>query len=135
LGCKVSSTRPVILPLLNMSLSRSVQFQDDRLVFLGNGSAESKITLSSGYFKLITAAYQQKAGSENVKLRVSLDGKVLTTFSVSNVLTDDIYMYMVSFSVKNGEHKLKFEFTNDYYKPPEDRNLYITDVILMQLTL
>jgi hypothetical protein len=53
---------------------------------------------------------------------VSIDGKKIKDISLSR---PGWRVLRLEADVTQGEHKVGLSFTNDYYNPPEDRNLKI----------
>lgn len=87
----------------------------------------------SGKYVLRFRAFSQQAGTEPAKLDLKLDGKLLKTFDIRPVESDNdgrkSFEYITS--VPNGKHKISLAFTNDFYDPKakdekqRDRNLII----------
>jgi hypothetical protein len=42
--------------------------------------------------------------------------------------------YVIEGNVSAGIHKVAIAFTNDYYNPPEDRNLYVDSIFISSST-
>lgn len=102
--------------------------QDGRISFLSNGKATGKVTMEKATAAtLVFTAYQQKAGSQDAVAIISVNGSQVSRQTVSNTYPKT---YSVKVSLAKGENTITFEFANDYYKQPEDRNLYIDDCFI-----
>ena len=58
---------------------------------------------------------------------VQLDGRSVGTIELKS---DDWRPYTLDAEVSQGEHEIKLVFTNDEYRPPEDRNLFIQKLLI-----
>lgn len=95
----------------------------ETISFLSNGKATSEFTLpKDADCQIIFTAWQSKAGTENAICKISVDGKEIIKKPVENVSPKTL---TAKARLSKGSHKITFEFTNDYYKLPEDRNLHI----------
>jgi hypothetical protein len=102
--------------------------QDGRLTFLSNGKATGKVSIDKATkATLVFSAYQQKAGTEDAVAIIAVNGLQITKQKVSNTYPKT---YTLQMPLKKGENTISFEFANDYYKQPEDRNLYIGDCFI-----
>ncbi len=112
-----------ILTLSNWATQGNVSASLESISFLGNGKATSGFTLpKDADCQIIFTAWQTKAGTENAICKISVDGKEIIKKPVENVSPK---ILGVKAKLSKGAHKITFEFTNDYYKLPEDRNLHI----------
>jgi hypothetical protein len=82
----------------------------------------------TGGYELLIEAAGTKAADEYPKVAVSLDGKRLSTIQLTS---DRWQYYTVQAQIAAGGHKLRLQFTNDYYKPPEDRNLKLGRLVIV----
>lgn len=95
----------------------------ENISFLGNGKATTEFMLpKDADCQIIFTAWQSKAGTENAICKISIDGKEIVKNPVENVSPKTL---TAKAKLSKGSHKITFEFTNDYYKLPEDRNLHI----------
>lgn len=82
-----------------------------------------------GKYALRFRAFGQQAGSEAPKLDLKLDGKVLKTFSIVPVESDNDGRKSFEFmaQVPGGQHKISLAYTNDFYEAStkSDRNVVI----------
>ncbi len=68
-------------------------------------------------------AWADMAKGEGAILEFLIDRKFKARVEVRNP-----GVYEVAFFVEKGTHEVGIAFTNDYYKPPEDRNLYVDKI-------
>lgn len=98
--------------------------------FTGLGFFETHLTRYSAISKnnstLNIRAYGTKGDGIYPQMDILVDDKKVKSFSTNGNLTD--YSYTHPFSI-NAE-QIKVRFSNDYYQPPEDRNLYIDRITL-----
>lgn len=130
---------------------RPVVFDPARMIYISQssngGDAASLPTTNSeagaeydfpkdADYILRVVAYQDKAGTENAKMRMNLDGKEIAQFEVKNIKRMPS-PYLIRQHVKAGKHRLSCVFLNDYYDDSEpnnprkrnrDRNLYLKTV-------
>ncbi|MCA2978278.1 MAG: DUF1592 domain-containing protein [Myxococcaceae bacterium] len=90
-----------------------------------NGSVSSMVTFgTTARYTFRVQAAQTRAGSEAATMVLSLDGRALGSFSVTATQASPA-TYSVSADVSAGPHRVAVEFTNDFYEPPNDRNLLV----------
>jgi hypothetical protein len=90
-----------------------------------NGSVSSMVSFTStARYTLRVQAAQTQAGAEAATMVLSLDGRVLGTFSVTGTEAAPA-TYTASADVTAGPHRVTVEFTNDFYERPNDRNLLV----------
>ena len=112
-----------ILSLSNWTTQGNVSASLESISFLGNGKATSGFILpKDADCQIIFTAWQSKAGTENAICKISVDGKEIVKKPIENVSPK---ILGAKAKLSKGAHKITFEFTNDYYKLPEDRNLHI----------
>ena len=58
---------------------------------------------------------------------MQLDGKLAGTIELKS---DGWRPYTLDAEVPQGENEIKLVFTNDEYRPPEDRNLFIQKLVI-----
>ncbi len=95
------------------------------LLLFSTGVATKEVKLTApGNYRVRVLARGQLAGPEAPKMEVSLDGKVLDTFTVSDTKTRS---FEVMTSIPDGKHQIGVNFTNDYYnaQTKSDRNLLV----------
>ena len=87
----------------------------------------------SADYLLRSIAYQDKAGPEDAKMQMKLDGKEVAMIDVKAQKRSP-QPYMVGVTVPAGKHRFSCVFTNDFYDPGDpknknnrarDRNLYL----------
>ena len=62
------------------------------------------------------------AGGAWPKMEIRIDQTVVGSVTVDS---SEWTLYTIETDVTSGIHEIAVAFTNDYYKPPEDRNLYV----------
>ncbi|MGD0090415.1 MAG: carbohydrate-binding domain-containing protein, partial [Planctomycetota bacterium] len=88
-----------------------------------NGYVTTRLTFATGgkyTFELVASG----SPVQNIYpiVDVQLDGKLVSTIELKS---DASRTYPLTTEVSPGEHEIKLVYTNDEYRPPEDRNLYI----------
>jgi mono/diheme cytochrome c family protein len=100
------------------------------LLLFSTGVATKEVKLTApGNYRVRVKARGQLAGDQPPKLEVSLDGKVLDTFTVSDTKARS---FEVMANIPDGKHQVGVNFTNDYYnaQTKADRNLLIDSLEL-----
>ncbi|MBN1609788.1 MAG: S8 family serine peptidase [Polyangiaceae bacterium] len=93
-----------------------------------NGYAAFNHTFEGGTTQLRVRAAGQYAGGAWPNMRVTVAGaQVFQTAVQSSSWTD----YTFSFQAPVGQAQVRVNFTNDYYSPPEDRNLLLDKVTVV----
>ena len=93
-----------------------------------NGYAAFEHTFAGGAAELIVSASGTYAGGEWPNMTVTINGaQVYQTTVESDSWTD----YTVAFDAPAGTAEVRVNFTNDYYNPPEDRNLLLDKVTVV----
>jgi hypothetical protein len=105
---------------------------EEKLFFYTNGAAEAKVKVpKDGEYELVIKASGDKALKEGAKFKVEVEGKQV---GKETETTDEQKEYKFPVTLKEGEHKLSIEFTNDVFKDGEyDRNLYVHSVTLKKV--
>jgi hypothetical protein len=77
-----------------------------------------------GEYELSSRAWSTPAGPEPARMEMILDGRSLQIFDVSQVeASPGIFVHRTRLTA--GGHTLTVGFINDYYEPPDDRNLLV----------
>jgi hypothetical protein len=92
-----------------------------------NGYIESSVSFpSAGGYRFDVSAYgSYAAGWPNMELRI--DG---TAVGSATVNSGSSATYTIQANVPSGAHRVTIAFTNDYYAPPDDRNLYVIQTVI-----
>ena len=99
----------------------------DRIALYTNGYLETEIELEeAGRYHLGLLARGTPAAGEFPAVRVQLDGETLGVITVG----EEKKIYHLTAELPSGRHLLRLEFFNDYYAPPEDRNLYFYGLLI-----
>lgn len=98
----------------------------------GNGYIEETVQFpSTGLYQFDIKARGSVANNvwPNMELRIDQSTKTNFTFNAINWTS-----YTAQVNVTQGSHKVAFAFTNDFYFPPADRNLYVDKVTITKVT-
>ncbi len=82
---------------------------------------------AGGPYTLVVVARGSPAAGAWPLLEVSLDGRRLLRSAVS---TTNWASFTHTAEMQPGRHELEIAFLNDYWRPPEDRNLYVDSVTI-----
>ncbi|MCX7973840.1 MAG: O-antigen ligase family protein [Candidatus Aminicenantes bacterium] len=101
------------------------------LILASYGSAELSLKIEQDCFVRLQLR-GQKAFNLGPLLNIYLDGQLVVKTLLES--EDDEYVYL-PFLLVSGQHKIKVEFTNDFYSPSlgQDRNLYLGQVELLKI--
>ena len=128
---KEDKADPSVIPARRFKITKEgVSKADGILTFFSEGIVSATVDCVPGNeYELKARAWQDKAGTEDSKALVSLDGKEIATLLVSKV-HDDPQTISCRFKATKAKHELTLAFTNDFYdeKKKADRNLYLTKV-------
>jgi hypothetical protein len=103
----------------------------DRIALYANGYLETEIELEeAGRYHIGLLAQGTPAAGEFPAVRVQLGGETLGVVTVG----EEKKIYHLSAELPSGRHLLGLEFFNDYYAPPEDRNLYFYGLFIAPAT-
>lgn len=94
-----------------------------------NGYAAFSHTFSGGQQQLVVRASGQN-GNGWPNLQVRVNGTIIGNQTVSTTSWTD---YAFSFNAPVGNAEVRIYFTNDYYQPPVDRNLFIDKVTVVNV--
>lgn len=90
-----------------------------------NGTISSQVNfVTTGRYTFRVRAAQTAAGPDAANMVLTLDGRQLASFTVT-ALQAAPGTYTVDADVMQGSHRVEVEFTNDFYMPPDDRNLLV----------
>ena len=93
-----------------------------------NGYVAAPVSFpASGEYELTIVARGDFAGGAWPRLEVRIDQRVLGAVTVD---TSSWRTVTVRGTVTAGSHEVALAFTNDYYSPPADRNLYVDQVTI-----
>ncbi len=90
-----------------------------------NGQLSATVQVAiEGEYALSARAWGQQAGSEPARMELTIDGVSLATFDVPNVSAGP-GIFSRRAHLTAGAHTFDVAFVNDYYAPPDDRNLFV----------
>jgi len=93
-----------------------------------NGNIADDVNFSmEGTYTLEVTAKGNFAGGAWPIMEVWIDQTVVETFTVDS---SSWAVYTIEVYVTSGTHEVAIAFTNDYYTPPQDRNLYVDKVTI-----
>jgi len=81
----------------------------------------------AGRCRFTLVAKGTKAGGAYPKVELFIDGLSIGTV---DLLSDDWHRVSLEADVERGEHALRVKFTNDFYDPPDDRNMQLDRVVI-----
>ena len=98
------------------------------LNFGSAGAADGDLRVTrAGEYDISLVARGTSAAGEYPLVEVSLDGSVV---GIASAASESYAPRPVGrASLAEGVHKLRLRFTNDFYQPPEDRNVWIDKVV------
>ena len=102
--------------------------RDDIIIMIGNGAIETKkIQFEKSEYEIKIISRGSKALGETAQLRVYVGISPIDDFFTSTEYKEKIIIYK---SNKKTLHRLRIEFTNDFYDPEKklDRNAYIKSI-------
>jgi hypothetical protein len=79
---------------------------------------------SDGTYDVRARVWGQQAGPEPVKAGMMVAGQDLGTFDVPNTSADPLVISK-QVELSSGSKVVTVSFLNDYYSPPDDRNMYV----------
>lgn len=90
-----------------------------------NGTISSQVNfVTTGRYTFRVRAAQTAAGPDAANMVLTLDGRQIGTFAVTGTQAAP-GTYSAQADVTQGSHRVEVEFTNDFYMPPDDRNLLV----------
>ena len=90
-----------------------------------NGDISATFSLpSDGTYDVRARVWGTQAGSEPVKMSMMVGGTDLGTYDVPNTSADPLIVSKQT-QLGSGSKVVTVSFLNDFYEPPNDRNLYI----------
>jgi hypothetical protein len=93
--------------------------------FNRNGSASIPVAIATaGKYRIAARAGETHAGPDYAKLQLSIAGIAIAPIAVTAPRAMP-GVYTVDVALPAGAHTLQVAFTNDFYEPPADRNLWI----------
>ncbi|MEI9476672.1 MAG: carbohydrate-binding domain-containing protein [Deltaproteobacteria bacterium] len=81
----------------------------------------------SGKYSFIVTAFGSAAAGLWPKMEIRIDQSTIDSVRVNSGTWGT---YVIEGNIPAGIHKVAIAFTNDYYNPPEDRNLYVDSLFI-----
>ena len=91
---------------------------------VSNGEVGTSVDLSEGDYIISARVWGQQAGPDNAQAALLVGGVTLDTFDVP-ADQNNPQVITVTAPMTAGTQMVSVAFLNDYYMPPDDRNLYI----------
>jgi hypothetical protein len=106
---------------------------ESRAFFYTNGLGEVTVKVpADGDYQIIVTASCNAALGQNAKFNLKVDGAQVG--AETQLKSEDAKDYAFTASLKEGDHKIGTEFTNDMYKEGEyDLNFYLNGLQLVRL--
>jgi hypothetical protein len=82
---------------------------------------------SSGTYQISVDAYGSICQGVWPQMEIRVDGAAMSVLTVPSA---SVVRYSVNVAVTAGSHKVEAAFLNDCYAPPEDRNLYVKQILV-----
>lgn len=92
-----------------------------------NGYISFWHTFGGGTEEMTVRAAGAQAGGSWPIMRIDVNGTPVRWFFVTDTTWQD---YNFTFASTPGTYEVRINFINDYYNPPEDRNLYVDKAVL-----
>ncbi len=110
---------------------KNAQTDGQQLTFFTDGSATQDIRIpEDGRYGISVTAKGDPAAGLWPLMEVAVDGEVADVLSVPSRK----WMTLTApCELKRGAHTLKLSFINDFYAPPEDRNLHVKQVAVVRM--
>ncbi len=90
-----------------------------------NGDIDASFSLpSDGKYEVRAQVWATQAGPDPAKMSMRIGAKDLGTFDVPNVKANPLIVSAQA-DVTSGSKIVTVSFLNDFYQPPDDRNLYV----------
>ena len=101
----------------------------DGWALYSSGALESPVQLPvTGTYELRVVARGDYAGAQWPQLELRINGSAIATTTVDSASWKT---FTVTRSLASGTYQLGIVFTNDYYSPPQDRNLYVDKLVIV----
>ncbi|RLJ02566.1 MAG: hypothetical protein DRP08_04485, partial [Candidatus Aenigmatarchaeota archaeon] len=129
LGVKLSLIENYIILGRDLKVNAQLYSIGNELILYTNGYAEATVTIQNdGEYMIGVVAKGTEARGEHPLIKLYVDDENIGQI---NILNNTYMLYSIQTWMNRGEHRIRIEFVNDYYDPPEDRNLYILALIIM----
>jgi hypothetical protein len=93
-----------------------------------DGSVEGSVSFpSTDAYTFEATAYGEAAFGTWPTMELLIDGSAIASTTVSSATAS---VFSLTARVTGGEHTIALAFTNDAYAPPQDRNLFVSQVVI-----
>jgi mono/diheme cytochrome c family protein len=129
---------PILVPGSNMTGKGAVTIDDDSADLASFGTAIASFNIARpGRYSISISGYQYKAGPDNAKVAVDVDGTAVSEFTIAET-REKAGTFSLPFKFAKGKHTVGITFLNDFFdaKLPanqRDRNVTIKSVTLSLL--
>jgi hypothetical protein len=105
------------------------EVRSDHIALFTNGYLDTEIEImEAGRYNLGLDAWGTPAEGEYPTVRVQLEGETLGTVTVSEARG----IYYLTTKLPVGMYRLRLEFVNDLFAPPEDRNFFFYNLLIKE---
>jgi endoglucanase len=119
---------PVTLQAENFATKTTGNPTADGYCIWSNGYIEDSVNFPvSGNYSFIVTASGSAAAGVWPEMEIRIDQSVIDTVTVNSAAWGT---YVIAGNILAGVHKVAIAFTNDYYNPPEDRNLLVDSIFI-----
>jgi len=128
MGNAAAQTVPVTLQAEDFATKTTggLTADGDAYCLWSNGYIEDSVNFPmSGSHRFIVTAFGSAAAGLWPEMEIRIDQSVIGRVTVNSAAWET---YVVEGNIPAGIHRVAIAFTNDYYSPPEDRNLYLDSV-------
>ena len=121
-------TVPVTLEAENFATKTAGDPTADAYCMWANGYIEDSVNFPvSGNYSFIVTAFGSAAAGLCPEMEIRIDQSPIGSVTVDSGIWET---YVIEGNIPAGIHNVAIAFTNDYYNPPEDRNLYVDTVFI-----
>ena len=121
-------TVPVTLQAENFATKTTGGPTADAYCIWSNGYIEDSVNFPvSGKYSFIVTVFGSAAAGFWPKMEIRIDKSTIGSVTVNSGIWGT---YVIEGNISAGIHKVAIAFTNDYYKPPEDRNLFVDSIFI-----
>ena len=119
-------TVPVTLQAENFTTKTTGGPTADAYCIWSNGYIEDSVNFPvSGNYSFIVTAFGSAAAGLWPEMEIRIDQSTIDSVTVNSRTWGT---YVIQGNIPAGIHKVAIAFTNDYYRPPEDRTLFVDSV-------
>ena len=126
-----SRVQEIIIEAEDMEPNDGIQHfirEQDHVRMNGAGEITGTVMFSfEGLALFLLRVKGEIGGGAYPTVLLKLDGEDVSSV---NLESDDWHLLRLNAKVTEGQHEISLTYTNDYYAPPEDRNLLVDKIII-----